>query len=140
MRPEAHARKVIDAWNAMLLDIPAARLEHLKQLGKQYRLIFLSNTNPLHIEWVDRFLMERHRIDNFKAISADVFYSHELQDRKPNASIFQKILDKLKVKAAESLFFDDNIENIETALAVGIHGVHSPAEIEIIEQTQGLLE
>lgn len=138
MSPDAHARKVIDAWNAMLLDIPAARLELLKELSASYRVIFLSNTNPLHIEWVDRFLERTHNMTSFREISPDVFYSHELQDRKPNVSIFEKVISKLELDPSLTLFFDDNLENVAASLAAGMHGVHSPQGVDVVDQLKVL--
>ena len=45
---------LVAAWNAILLDFPKHRLQFLKQLAasKKYRLFLLSNTNELHISWV----------------------------------------------------------------------------------------
>jgi putative hydrolase of the HAD superfamily len=44
-----HSDEVIDAaWTAMLLDIPADRVEYLIDLKKNYRLFLLSNTNEIH--------------------------------------------------------------------------------------------
>lgn len=139
MKPDVHARKMIDAWNAMLLDIPAARLDFLKELSASYRVVFLSNTNPLHIEWVDRFLERTHNIPGLREISPDVYYSHELQDRKPNVSIFEKVISQLELDPSQTLFFDDKLENVAASLAAGMHGVHSPAEVEIVDQLKEIL-
>ena len=37
-----------DAWNAMLLDLPANRLDLLGRLQGNKRLVLLSNTNAIH--------------------------------------------------------------------------------------------
>ena len=44
------------AWNAMLLDFPPERIELVKKLSSKYRLFLLSNTNPIHIDYIDRLL------------------------------------------------------------------------------------
>ena len=38
------------AWCSFLTDIPAEKLMLLSELKKKYRMLLLSNTNPLHIE------------------------------------------------------------------------------------------
>ena len=46
---------LVNAWNAILLDFPKRRLTFLKEISasKKYRLFLLSNTNDLHIRWVE---------------------------------------------------------------------------------------
>ena len=139
MSPTVHARMVIDAWNAMLLDIPVERLDLLKQMKDNYRIIFLSNTNPLHIDWVNRFLQKIHNMQSLIDISPYVFYSHQLSDRKPNVSIFEKILTQLDMDPGKTLFFDDNLENVAASWVAGIHGVHSPPDVEIMQQLKGIV-
>ena len=45
-----------NAWNSMLLDFPPHRLSFLKSLAnsKKYRIFLLSNTNDLHISWIQK--------------------------------------------------------------------------------------
>ena len=40
----------INAWNAMLLEIPKERIEFIKKLKKDYNIFLLSNTNEIHIK------------------------------------------------------------------------------------------
>src|SRR5690606_38788716 len=52
--PKATKQKLVDAWNAILLDFPKHRIEFLEHLvaEKKYNLLLLSNTNEIHIDWV----------------------------------------------------------------------------------------
>ena len=43
-------QQIIDAWCLFLVDIPDYKIELLLELKKKYRLLLLSNTNPLHID------------------------------------------------------------------------------------------
>ena len=47
-------KEIIDAWNYILKDFPLNRLEFLQKLEKEkkFKLILLSNTNELHINWI----------------------------------------------------------------------------------------
>ena len=43
---------------------------------------------------------------------------------KPDPRIYLNTLERLEVRAAEAIFLDDFIENIDAANALGLHGVH----------------
>ena len=52
----------------------------------------------------------------------DTFYlSHEIHLRKPNADIFNFVLKENKIKAENTLFIDDNSDNIKAAAKLGYH-------------------
>jgi putative hydrolase of the HAD superfamily len=51
-----------------------------------------------------------------------VFVSGELLLVKPDAAIFQHVLDELGIDAAHAVFIDNKAENVEGAQAIGITG------------------
>lgn len=113
----------IKAWNAMLGDLPEHRLRFLKELSRngKYRLILLSNTNELHIEWV------RDNIDTFDEFQAcfdKIYLSYEIGRRKPDADIFQFVLNENQLKPEETLFIDDTQEHTLTAKKMGFNVWH----------------
>ena len=55
---------------------------------------------------------------------------------KPDADIYQCLMNTYGLKAEECVFLDDRAENIEGAKAVGIHGI----EFKNYEQASALLE
>ncbi len=108
------------AWNAMLLDIPPARLEMLERLRKKYRVFLLSNTNKTHIDFVMNYLRRTHGITDWDSRFFDkVYYSHLVKMRKPGADIYNFVRADANLKAEETLFIDDNAANIETAAKLG---------------------
>ncbi len=120
--PQANTNDLINAWNAILLDFPEKRLTFLERLVKEneYRLFLLSNTNDLHIEYVKE-QMGMQRFNRFKN-AFEVFYlSYEMGMRKPDAEIFEFVLDQNKLLAHETLFVDDVKENTDAAASLGIH-------------------
>ncbi|MBO0322499.1 HAD family phosphatase [Muricauda sp. CAU 1633] len=120
--PRAQKNDLLSAWNAILLDFPEVRLNFLENLAKenQYRLFLLSNTNDLHIEYVKE-QMGMQRFNRFKN-AFEVFYlSYEMGMRKPDAEIFEFVLDQNKLTAHETLFVDDVKENTDSAARLGIH-------------------
>ena len=112
--------EIIHAWNYIIKDFPIHRLEWLKTLVKnqQYKLILLSNTNELHIDYIKEHVSF---YEEFKSCF-DVFYlSHEIGYRKPNADIYEFVLKENNLKASECLFIDDTKENTDSAQELGIH-------------------
>ena len=112
-------------WNAMLLGIPKGKLDLLLELKKQYEVLLLSNTNNIHLSYINtkivRPLVGEDSLDQFFHKS---YYSHLMQMRKPDAEIFLKVLDDNHFKAEETLFLDDNADNIKGAASLGIQTVH----------------
>ena len=57
--------------------------------------------------------------------------SSEVNLMKPEPAIYRALLEKYDLIAEESIFIDDNINNIEAAQSLGIHGVHFASPIEL---------
>lgn len=142
-RPSVQAIDVIEAWNSMLIGIPPHRLVMLDELKPHYSLFVLSNTNPLHLEWIHTHLKEIHQIDDFEGkYFQKVFYSHLVKDRKPNASIYETVLKEANLKATETLFLDDMEDNIESASALGFktHLVEQEIDVGVALSSLGILK
>ena len=60
----------------------------------------------------------------YKHLFEKTYFSHEIHLRKPNADIFEHVLQDSGIKPQETLFIDDFRENIETARKLGFHSVH----------------
>ncbi|MGF1538628.1 MAG: HAD family hydrolase [Elainellaceae cyanobacterium] len=113
------------AWNAMLLDLPPARLKILGELSERFRLFLLSNTNEIHKAAFEQHLeasvgRSSALADPFEA----VYYSHLVGDRKPNPSVFQRIVDEQTLVPSGTLFVDDTAGHLKGAHAVGLKTVH----------------
>ena len=68
--------------------------------------------------------------ENFKNCF-DVFYlSHEIKLRKPTTEIFDFVLSNNNLNAEETLFIDDNQDNITTAKQLGYNIWHINPETE----------
>jgi FMN phosphatase YigB (HAD superfamily) len=113
---------LVAAWNAILLDFPKKRLDFLKEIAasKKYRLFLLSNTNALHIKWVQNSLGEQF-YNEFKDCFEQFYLSHEINFRKPDSEIYEFVLNENNLVAQETLFVDDLKENTEQAHKLGIH-------------------
>ncbi len=111
------------AWCSMLGSVPEEKVKILQQLASHYRLFLFSNTNEIHINYFKcRFEAEHHRpVDS---LFERTFYSHEIHDRKPLVSSFEKVLQLAGIKSEETLFVDDFEINIENAILTGLQTLH----------------
>ena len=127
---EAGADAIDQAWNALILEFPPERVELLRQLGRRKRIFLLSNINELHLATSDRKFAEAMGTDI--GTLADQFerayYSHLVCDRKPNASIFQRVIDENNLDPAKTLFLDDTAHNLVGAQQVGLQTIHITPE------------
>ena len=112
---------VVLAWNAILLDFPRHRLSFLKELNARdnYRLFLLSNTNELHISWIQKNWGPKMYAE-FKSCFEKFYLSHEIHLRKPSQDIFEFVLQKNSLIAEETFFIDDTEEHTVTAKKLGI--------------------
>ncbi|WP_435262746.1 HAD-IA family hydrolase [Tenacibaculum sp. nBUS_03] len=115
-------KDLIHAWNAILLDFPIHRLEFLKELHEtnNYRLFLLSNTNELHISWIQND-WGNNLYQDFKSCFEQFYLSHEINLRKPNENIYEFVLGENNLLASETIFIDDTQENTDIAKNIGIH-------------------
>lgn len=110
------------AWNAMLLDVPAERLALIAELREQgYETALLSNTNHIHIQYINEHLRAQYGFEHGIADALDrVFYSQEVGLRKPGEEIFRHVLREMNWQAEETLFIEDSFQHIETARRLGL--------------------
>jgi putative hydrolase of the HAD superfamily len=110
--------QIIEAWNSLLIGFREKSLDWLKSNQSNFSLFLYSNTNQPH---QDYFLAQYTREigGDFNTLFKKPYYSHEMGMRKPDPASFQYILDQEGLKAAETLFIDDNEPNVAAAASVG---------------------
>jgi len=121
---EISDQQIIDAWNAMLLDIPLRRLQILQQLQVHFDTFLLSNTNEIHEEAFNKILKAQCGFNSMGVFFDKVYYSHRVGKRKPNTDIFQMILDETGISPEKALFVDDSPQHIEAAKSLGIQTIY----------------
>jgi len=117
-------QEIDDAWNALLFDIPAERLEIIEQLKKNYNIFLLSNSNEIHYDLYVRDLQLRFGYNQFADLFHKAYFSFDLHMRKPELDIYEFVIYQEDLKPEETLFIDDRIENIESASKLGIQTYH----------------
>jgi len=111
--------EIIHHWNGILKDIPAHRVDLLKKLAEKYRLVLLSNTNHIHMDFIRKYMQAEFGEDILQENFHNCYYSQEIGLRKPNKEIYEFVLQQQGIKASESLFLDDKRENLIEPEALG---------------------
>jgi glucose-1-phosphatase len=122
------------SWNRVLDPEPIIGDEVLRELGSRCRLGLLSNTDPIHVAYMERnFSFMRHFPVRVYSCGAGV--------RKPNPQIYRRALAELGVAAGEAMYFDDLPENVAAAREIGMLGVRFTglAALETELRRHGLL-
>lgn len=126
--------EIIRCWNGMLLDIPLQRLEWLESLKSEFQVFLYSNTNSIHLLWVNNFLNQQYQIRDFsERFFHKPYYSHLIHFRKPDREGYQFILKDAGIEAGETFFIDDNADNIRGAKSVGLQTYLHPVGTEIMD-------
>lgn len=131
--PNISKKNIIEAWNCILLNFPLHRLDFIKKISTQYRCFLLSNTNEMHIDWIKNdWGMDLY--NDFKNCFEKFYLSHEMKMRKPDANIYEFVLQQHNLIANETLFIDDTKENTDTTSKLGIHSWNlTPIKEDITE-------
>jgi glucose-1-phosphatase len=124
-----------DAWNRVLNPQPILSDELFAQLGARCRLALLSNTDPIHVECLERSF-------TFGRYFPTRIYSCGVGASKPSPAIYQAALDSLGVPAREALYIDDIQEFVDAARRLGLDSIRfeDPALLAAELRRRGLLQ
>jgi len=88
----------------------------IENLRNRYRLFLLSNTNPLHYNYL------KNTIPVLKKMEQAIL-SYQVGHLKPSPKIYQVALQKAKVPPEQILFIDDSPMNVDGGRKKGINGI-----------------
>ena len=125
--------QVDKAWNALLIGFPKEKVELVKRLRNKYKILLLSNTNEIHLPAVMQMMYREHGPGIMGQMFEKEYYSCKMGMRKPNAEIFQQVLNENKLEAASTLFIDDSIQNVRGADSIGIQTLHCAPGVSLFE-------
>lgn len=113
-------------WNLILKDFQKERIDLLTELSADFSLYLFSNTNAIHAKCFEQRCIEEMG-QPLSTYFRKTYYSHDLHLRKPTVESFQEVLRQSNLKADETLFIDDNADNILGAQAAGLKTYHLKA-------------
>jgi FMN phosphatase YigB (HAD superfamily) len=124
VKPHTTEDQIRSAWNSILLDLPEKRLFCLEKVADSHRIFLLSNTNEIHIEAFNQYLLNTHSLPSLEPFFEKLYLSYEVGLRKPDRLIFEHVLADAGLKPESTLFIDDSIQHIHSAAALGINTHH----------------
>jgi putative hydrolase of the HAD superfamily len=116
----------VDGWNAIYVREVPGIAALLRRAKARLPLYAFSNSNPTHQRvWAKRF-------SDVLGLFQAVFVSSEMGTRKPEPEAFHAVAKAIGIEMHRIVFFDDSIENVDGAHAIGLRAVHvrSLADIE----------
>jgi glucose-1-phosphatase len=117
---------------------PAAKFDLLLGLKGKYKTFALSNINEIHVNTIRQTINKQFGEVDLHPFFHQVYYSNEVGHRKPNKEIYEVLLQRENLNAAETFFVDDKIENVEAARKLGIQAYHLADREKLFELLQGL--
>ena len=130
----------INAWNAMLLEIPVKKLEFIDALKKDYKVFLLSNTNEIHINKFEDDLKKNNMLNQFYKCFDKVYYSSRMGKRKPDENCFKQVLEENQLVPQQTLFIDDSVQHIKGAKRIGIETFHLEKNKSIIDLVPDIIQ
>jgi glucose-1-phosphatase len=114
-----------DAWNLVLDPEPILSNGLLDKLSKNYRLGLLSNTDPIHVAYLE------WRYDFFSYFPVRI-YSCAIGAAKPNPLIYREALRACRVRAEEAVYVDDIPAYVEAARRLGMAGIQFQSSKQLV--------
>ena len=102
----------------------------VNQLKENHRVVAGTNTIDSHYK--------KHRNNGDYDIFEVVYPSNLMGVAKPNVDFYRIILEKESQQPEETVFIDDNIENIESAAKLGITAIHFTSYEDLKEKIKKL--
>ena len=115
--PDATDDDIRWAMNAVLDDIPAKRIEMIIELRKRYKVYLL--TNIYHYAWNHAVREIEEKGFGVNDVFDRVFLSYEMGLAKPDLRIYRKVIEETAILPEETIYFDDNKENIAAGKEMG---------------------
>ncbi len=112
------------AWNSLILHFRTKSIEFLEKISGNYKLYLLSNTNSIHVKCFKKLFIKETGKPLLDAYFTKAWYSNEVGLRKPGSEIFEFVLQQENLIAAETVFIDDTLSNIQTAKNLGFKTHH----------------
>lgn len=107
---------ILKNWVKYVLPISSS-MELIEKYKDIYSLYIVSNIPE------DNFIYISNRYDYIQKMKGGI-YSYQHKIVKPDPMMYELLLREYQLEAEECLFFDDKLENVESARSVGLHAIH----------------
>lgn len=124
-------KKEIELYHSNWIEMVAGKINEncylIPFLKEKYRLFGLTNWSA------ETFPLVYEKYPFFKELEG-IVVSGEEKTIKPNLEIYQILLNRFSINSSESLFIDDNQDNIIAAQKLGFKTIHFGAEVNLKDE------
>ena len=104
--------QICDAWNSLIVDFK-----------REHQQLFPKVSDVVNAEYFSEYLNSEAGFNFVGQGFDEIFFSYKIGERKPSPKIFQHILAKHNLNAAETLFIDDCEKHCLGAKEVGLNTI-----------------
>lgn len=116
-----------------IIELLPHTMEWVKELkAKGYHLYVLSNYGEY------TYQQTKHKLEFLSYMDGSIF-SFRYKIIKPEREIYELLLNMFSLKAEESVFIDDKLENVEAAKALGFSGIQFQSYEQAEEELEEIL-
>jgi len=131
--PESRMEDFFEHILNSLVKISSTQTLFFRLLENHYSIYYLTNMSSAFFETLN----ERH---SFLSLCKGGLVSGKELIVKPDPEIFELLLERYSLQADESLFIDDNNENIKSACDLGFHTIRFEQSDDCLETIYDLLD
>lgn len=130
---EKEIRAYYDNWTTMLRAEIPENVHVLRKLATtDYALFGLTNWSQ------ETFPYALENYDFFELFGGKIVVSGDEKLIKPDPEIWKLLLNRYKIEAHDSVFIDDNAENIDTAKDLGFKTIHLDKDTNLEDELRKL--
>jgi glucose-1-phosphatase len=122
----------LEGWNAIFAGEMPGIAPLLARAAKRLPLYVFSNTNNAHVEYFS--VIHADVLGHFR----EIFLSSSIGLRKPDPEAYDHVVKSIGLPAGRIVFFDDLVENVESARARGLRAVHVKSSGDVADALTAL--
>jgi glucose-1-phosphatase len=122
----------LEGWNAIFAGEMPGIAPLLARAAKRLPLYVFSNTNNAHVEYFS--VIHADVLGHFR----EIFLSSSIGLRKPDPGAYDHVVKSIGLPAGRIVFFDDLVENVESARARGLKAVHVKSSGDVADALTAL--
>jgi len=122
--------RFVEAWNGIFKENHDVT-QIMGRLHRWHKLVALSNTNTLHVEWIKRSIPSLN-------VFHDWIVSCDVGCRKPDPRIYQIALERAGTRAERAVYIDDRPELVEAGCSLGIKGIRFESSRQLEQDLQAI--
>ncbi len=126
---EHQIRMYYDQWTEMLGGVFEENVKLLEDLNKQKKLNLYALTN-----WSAETFPEACKRYDFLQLFDGIVVSGVEGIKKPDRAFFELLFNRYNFEPSQSLFIDDNLRNVQSALKLSMPSIHYTRDVDLARE------